>query len=56
MSDVNLRVSEIPWVYAVNEVNKAVTDFQVQLEKSGSEEDQKRSAELEKCWQRILQG
>jgi hypothetical protein len=56
MDDLNLRASEIPWVYAVNQINKAVTDFQDQLEKSGSEEDLKRSAEIEKCWQRIMQG
>ena len=56
MDELNLRVSEIPWPYAVNQVNKAVTDFQKLLEESGSEEDRQRSAELEKCWQRILQG
>ena len=50
------RASEIPWVYAVNQVNKAVTDFQLQLEKSGTPEDLARRDELEKCWQRIMIG
>ena len=53
------RVSDIKWTRAVSQINKVVNQTLVSIEKDTTlnpEEKRQRLDDVEKSWQRILQG
>ena len=55
----NKRVSDIEWSWAVATINKLVNQCQEAAEKDPAldpVERKRRSTDIEKAWQRILQG
>jgi hypothetical protein len=57
--EANKRVSEIQWAWAVSQINTVVNQALTRIEADewGSvEEKRTKLNEIEKAWQRILQG
>ena len=57
--EANTRVSDIKWTWAVSQINKVVNQTLVSIEKDSTlklDEKRQRLNDVEKSWQRILQG
>jgi len=57
--EANKRVSDIEWKWAVSQINEVVNQTLTSIEKDDTlkpDEKRQRLNDVEKSWQRILQG
>jgi hypothetical protein len=57
--EADKRVSEIQWAWAVSQINTVVSQALTRIEadeQTSAEEKMTKLNEIEKAWQRILQG
>jgi len=57
--EANKRVSDIEWKWAVSQINEVVNQTLTSIEKDATlkpDEKRQRLNDVEKSWQRILQG
>lgn len=57
--EADKRVSEIDWSWAVSQINKVVNEALLKIEENDTmepDDKKQRLNEIEKAWQRILNG